>query len=347
MSDSIRVWSVDGEALSELPRQPVDLESRLEDWMDSDVSVLSDDLLVIGRQLDTEGGGILDLLCLDRAGDVVIVELKRGKTPREVVAQALDYAAWAGDLSFEELKRLGDAHLADAGGLDAAFLARFDAELPDVLNAEHRLLVVASEIDPRSERIIRYLAETRGVPINAVTFNYFQASDKRELLARTHLIEPEVVEDRTVRRSSSKRRKTTTLEDHREEAAKRGVGDLYAQLVDGLMRWRKPDPAKSMVTFYFWDGKGYVATCNVITQESSTVAGLRFNAYKYRLARLFGLTVEDVRALLPEDAEAWEYSSDASAPENDWQGFTGAFRTPEQIDRFLAGLAEAPRQPGG
>ncbi len=33
-----------------------------------------------------------DLLGLDKDGNIVIVELKRGKTPREVVAQLLEYA---------------------------------------------------------------------------------------------------------------------------------------------------------------------------------------------------------------------------------------------------------------
>ena len=344
MASAIRIWDVAGDALSEISRRPVDLESRLEDWMDSDIGVLSDDLLVVGRQLDTDGGGILDLLCLDRAGDVVVVELKRGKTPREVVAQILDYAAWASALSYDDLKQVGDAYLAEAGGLDAAFRARFDADLPDVLNASHHLLVVASEVDARSERIIRYLSEAHGVSINAVTFNYFQTGDGRELLARTHLIEPEAVEDRTVRKSGSKRRRSATLEDHREEAERRGVGALFDRLVDGLSQWRRPDPAKTMVTFYFHDGSGWVATMNVVTSESGREEGLRFNAYKHRLARLFGITPDDVRALLPASAVPWVYSTDTSAPENDWEGYTGSFRDLAEVDRFLAGLAAAPRQ---
>ena len=37
---------------------------------------------------DIPGVGIFDLLCIDADGKVVIVELKRDKTPREAVAQA-------------------------------------------------------------------------------------------------------------------------------------------------------------------------------------------------------------------------------------------------------------------
>ena len=312
--------------------------------MDADVSVLSDDLLVIGRQLDTDGGGILDLLCLDRAGDVVVVELKRGKTPREVVAQVLDYAAWAGGLSFEDLKRLGDAYLAQAGGLDVAFRARFDTELPDVLNAEHRLLIVASEVDPRSERIIRYLAETRGVPINAVTFNYFRTADGGEFLARTQLVETDIVEDRTARKTGSKRRRSATLEDHREVAERLGVVDVFDSLVDTFSQWYRPWAGKTMVTFG-QRGK-WMAMLNLVTSESAAGA-LRFNAYTNRLTRAFGLTHEQLLALLPADAEPWVYSTDASALGNEWEGVTGAFRSTAEVERLVAGLSGAPLDPAG
>ena len=39
-----------------------------------------------------------DLLGIDSEGNLVIVELKRDKAPREVVAQLLEYAAWANEL---------------------------------------------------------------------------------------------------------------------------------------------------------------------------------------------------------------------------------------------------------
>ena len=333
MPDSIRIWGVEGDRLSELPRQPVDLESRLEDWMDADVSVLSDDLLVIGRQLDTEGGGTLDLLCLDRAGDVVVVELKRGRTPREVVAQVLDYAAWAADLSFDQIQDIAAATYPE--GLDAAFRQRFGADLPDVLGADHQLVVVASEIDARSERIIRYLAETHGVRINAVTFNYFRAAGGGEFLARTHLIEPD--EGQAARPSRSKRRRGATLDDHRQEAERLGVLDVFDRLVEGMSRWFQPWAGKTVVSFGR-HGK-WLVMLRVLTSKSEQGA-LRFDSSENRIGEAFGLSSDEVNALLPVDAEPLDSPDDVD-------GFTGAFRSLADVDRLLAGLAGAPRQPGG
>ena len=55
----------------------MDLEERIENWLEKDISIIANDLLVIGRQVETDFGGVIDLLCLELDGDVIIVELKR------------------------------------------------------------------------------------------------------------------------------------------------------------------------------------------------------------------------------------------------------------------------------
>ena len=73
--------------------QAARLESRLEDILASDIGLLNPGLLLIGRQVLAEFGKLIDLLALDAQGHVVVIELKRDKTPRDVVAQVLDYGS--------------------------------------------------------------------------------------------------------------------------------------------------------------------------------------------------------------------------------------------------------------
>ena len=68
--------------------------------------MLSDEWMLIGKQEDTGFGGRIDLLAITPDGSLVLIELKRARTPRDVVAQALDYASWAEKLRADEIARI-------------------------------------------------------------------------------------------------------------------------------------------------------------------------------------------------------------------------------------------------
>ena len=69
MPQRIRMWEVTPQnTLSEISSNEISLEERLEDWLASDISMLDPDLLVIGRQVRTDFGGEIDLLCMDIRG---------------------------------------------------------------------------------------------------------------------------------------------------------------------------------------------------------------------------------------------------------------------------------------
>ena len=220
MPEEVRIWQVDREdRLTEIKRSKLDLEERIEKWLIRDISLLSPELLVIGQQVATASGGFIDLLCIDASGTLVIIELKRDKTPREVTAQALDYASWVKDLGMEDVDAIASHHF-NGKTLKVAFQSKFGAELPDIINEHHAIRIVASVIDDSAERIIRYLAETHGVDINAARFQFFQAADGGEFLARTFTVDPQLVEQTAG--SGRKRVRPTTREEFVEALDQNG-----------------------------------------------------------------------------------------------------------------------------
>jgi RecB family endonuclease NucS len=76
---------------------------RLEKLLVHQLDVLGSELLPIGRQVVTPSGKRTDILAVDPAGDLYIIELKRDRTPREAIAQLLDYGSWAANLTHEDL----------------------------------------------------------------------------------------------------------------------------------------------------------------------------------------------------------------------------------------------------
>ncbi|MEV8022204.1 endonuclease NucS domain-containing protein [Streptomyces sp. NPDC086554] len=190
MSLEFGLWRVDGKPVRvAAPQMP--LESRLEELIEADPDILGRPLLLIGRQVPTDHGKFIDLLGLDAEGGLHVLELKRDRTPRDVVAQVLDYGSWIQHLTNEQVRDIYTTFAAGRGlpaELDEAFARRFGGSTPEALNGAHTLTVVASEIDPATERIITYLASGYEVPINVLFFRYFE-DEGRSYLARTWLRE--------------------------------------------------------------------------------------------------------------------------------------------------------------
>lgn len=94
----------------------------------SSADLLGLDVLIIGRQIVTGFGVRIDLLGIDAAGNLVIVELKRDRTPRDIIAQVLDYASWVAALTTRESHDLALRYLHRL--LDDAFVDQFATGLP-------------------------------------------------------------------------------------------------------------------------------------------------------------------------------------------------------------------------
>jgi hypothetical protein len=184
------LWRLDGQSVRPVTSTVIASEQRLEDVIEARIDILGlGSLLQIGRQVMTDFGKRIDLLAIDSQGDLHVIELKRDRTPREVVAQALEYGFWVHALSFEAI---GDLYASQHDGedFDSAFSTHFETDLPEAINTGHHLAVVAAGIDLSTEQIVEYV-RSYGVPINVLFFEYLKDGD-REYLARSWLSDPDV-----------------------------------------------------------------------------------------------------------------------------------------------------------
>ncbi len=187
MPIELGLWRVDDKPQRILPTL-MPLEAKLEQMILDDPEILEAKLLLLGSQVATKYGKYIDVLGLDSEGVLHILELKRDRTPRDVVAQALDYASWVQELGNEDVRNIFAS--ANSGkSLDEAFAERFDgAPVPDELNSGHVMTIIASDLDPGTERIVAYLNNFHDVPINVMKFRYF-TDNGHDYLARTWLID--------------------------------------------------------------------------------------------------------------------------------------------------------------
>jgi hypothetical protein len=161
-----------------------DLEKKLEDWIEANPGILFDGhaLAVVARQPRNTHGKFLDLLAVDRRGATVIVELKRGEAPREVLAQALEYAAWVDSLTFEQLDEL--ARGIDAIGIHDVYRAVYDVDSesetpvdPSLItfNSHQVIVIVAETFTPEVEQTARYFRSKLGADLHLVRFSIHRA----------------------------------------------------------------------------------------------------------------------------------------------------------------------------
>lgn len=181
------IWTV-GPQPAPLSETRLPTERVLEDMIVAAPRILSDEWMLIGRQERTGTGGIIDLLAIAPDGALVLIELKRERTPREVVAQAIDYAVWVEGLEAQDIAAIY-GRFAPGRDLGADFRDRFGQPLDeDTLNDSHQIVIVATHLDDSSERIVAYLNK-RDIAINVLCFQVFTHGEQ-QLLSRSWLLDP-------------------------------------------------------------------------------------------------------------------------------------------------------------
>ena len=85
----------------------------LQEWIANNPNILGEDLLIIQKEFDgfSETNERLDLLAIDRGGNLVIIENKLDDSGRNVVWQAMKYAGYSSALKKDDIKEIFQQYL--------------------------------------------------------------------------------------------------------------------------------------------------------------------------------------------------------------------------------------------
>ncbi len=273
MPIEVGIWRL-GNKVERVKFIPMPLEEQLENIIAGDISILDQSLFLIGRQVPTKYNKFIDLMAMDADGKLVIIELKRDKTPRDVIAQLLDYGSWVRELKDEDIASIFSDYMKkyqpqlSEGSLDDAFCKRFCVkEMPESLNDSHELVVVASELDKSTERIVNYLADEYGAAINAVYFRFFRDKDQ-EYLCRVWLIDPGEAEVKVVEKRGEEPWNGEYYVSFGEEETRRwSDAQKYGYIAAGGGSWYSKTLEMLEVGSRIWvnvPGRGYVGVGMVL-----------------------------------------------------------------------------------
>ena len=322
-------------------------EEELEEQLVKDPSRVDSGLLVIGRQVRTDFGGIIDLLCIDKNGCTVVIELKKGRTPRDVTAQTLDYASWVKGLTRDRLTKIAKKHLssrtASTDSLTTAFRKKFSKRLPDRLNESHRSIIVVGvvdaskrAVDPSTERIVRYLADLN-VPLSYQRIQYLDSQPEEEDVVETVACNYDNIQPGVggILKGYKKVGELLSMADAS------GVGVLYRQMKSGV-RGILSAQAYSRTVGYrakrpVEDGGG-VRTVMFIRAHPGDRGGLSFTLHATRFRTILGIKFRELMNCLPRGTRDADVSSWVGASKDEkrrGRGLEGEFRSSEDVAKFV------------
>ena len=93
-------------------------------------------ILIIGRQVTTNLNTFIDLLGVDQFGNTVVIELKRGKTPRETLAQLIEYASFIDNLDYDQLNEIYQDYSGEDANLEDYHQEYYKSDSTDKIRPE-------------------------------------------------------------------------------------------------------------------------------------------------------------------------------------------------------------------
>jgi len=146
-------------------------------------------ILIIGRQVITNLNTFIDLLGVDQLGNTVVIELKRGKTPRETLAQLIEYASFIDNLDYDQLNEIYQDYSGEDASLEDYHQEYYKSEITDKVswNKTSKLVIVASNITTEIKQTAMYLRK-KGLDVYCVEFKYFVDNTHNKMISSDFIV---------------------------------------------------------------------------------------------------------------------------------------------------------------
>ena len=146
-------------------------------------------ILIIGRQVTTNLSTFIDLLGVDQFGNTVVIELKRGKTPRETLAQLIEYASFIDNLDYDQLNEIYQNYSGEDANLEDYHQEYYKSDVEEKLswNKSSKLVIVASKVTPEIKQTSMYLRK-KGLDVYCVEFKYFVNNADNKMISSDFVV---------------------------------------------------------------------------------------------------------------------------------------------------------------
>ena len=237
----------------------------IEEWIRKAPDILGEDLLVVSAEFDRFSGSQdrLDVLAVDRQGNLVVVEIKRDPYAGYADLQAIRYAAMVSAMTVDKLAPHYLNYLQKSGGRDGATLEDAKNQIVEFVEAEDfeelttkpRIILCSEGFSLEVTTTVLWLRQF-GVDMSCVQFTPYQVQGKI-VIVPTKMIPLQTAEQYQVdiqkkqeerAQEGGKRKRARSLQILLESGRIKGGERIY--LKNGLpshVKYKESDPTFSAV----------------------------------------------------------------------------------------------------
>jgi len=204
----------------------------LQEWIAKNPAMLGEELLIIQKEFAgfDETRERLDLLALDKDGNLVIIENKRDDTGADVTWQALKYVSYCSTLTTEEIVRIFQQYLGDDKNAETELQTFFGQDdFSTILEqGDQRIILVAANFRKEVTSTVMWLFE-RAIKIKCIKVTPYQHGEN--IFVDTEQIIPvKDAEEYLIRLAQKKQRESITTEANRLQ------GGTYSKFWNELLQ---------------------------------------------------------------------------------------------------------------
>lgn len=242
----------------------------LQEWIAKNPDVLGEELLIIQKEYNgfNDTNERLDLLALDKDGNLVVIENKLDDSGRDVVWQALKYTSYCSTLTTEQIIRLFQEYLnnfskanEDAKELLLDFLDREDDEDLLLNSNDQRIILIANNYRKEVTSTALWLLDH---DISLQCFRAKPYSFGEELFLQIEQIIP-LPETNEFMIDAKEKEKEKKGMSKKVQETNTSLLEFWAELKHALERqninYLERVKSKSHYSIGFWKGRGKFAFC--------------------------------------------------------------------------------------
>lgn len=281
----------------------------LQEWIAKCPDCLGEELLIIQKEFDgfNDTSERLDLLALDKAGTIVVIENKLDDTGRDVTWQALKYVSYCSTLSKQQIKTIYQAYLDKTSRTKSAEdnLVKFFGGVSFdeiILNeSDQRMILVAGNFRKEVTSTVMWML-SHGIKIRCFKVTPYEF-DSQVLLDMEQIIPVKEAEEYIIKMADKNREEKASKEVNRDLQELRrqfwttlldkfsAYSTLFQNVSPGADSWLGCGSGISGVPYNFLATKSYVAVELYIGKANPNENEKIFNALydkKEEIEKIFG-----------------------------------------------------------